>query len=730
MNSRIRKKIPLLFLCVLLSAARPLPADDTPGRSEDLVRSSEFVQKKLDELLAAMSDVARMMEKTDPAVAKILWQTVSLAQREDISGQVEEVTKLLRKGLDEAAQTGQAQVIEDLSQMLRILEGAMSDQSETDRRLQQLQAMRNRIETLLGRQTREERNTRAAAFAKALDAEMQKLRNSLDDVIRRQQACREETDGLGAPDKDLQSLHGSLSPIRRLSQAQRLLNETAGEADLARLPVLAEAQRKLLQEARQAADKLSKSAPTAAEKVLAAIAQMQRSADALGVSSQARAQSPQEQALKDLHAAEKTLQDAMRKLLAGKPSGTVADRQGKLAQDTTALAGALRDAAKKAGIDPQTLPKPIADLKQAASHMDRATDSLNGQDFPDARKEQDLALAELKNEQARAKELHRRILEAARQKLDPAEQKDIADKTGQAAKDMAGDGKEMSGRSSVQQAAKCAGGAADAMSRNDAPSANPRQGQAAENLRAALDRLDEEIARLEQRQQTEKLATIEERLEDILNRQKACTKQTRDVYAARAKSEPLYDRPAAQKLTELAAVEGDLAENTASVCTLLKKEGTTVVFPEVLGDVQKDLAGVQKRLTALDPGPITQATQDDIERTLQELLEAVRKELSKGPGRGAGGGGGGCCGGKSPLVPPVAELRMLRLKQLRVNQATRRLDQMLTAGQIQASAAGDEYKRLAERQQRVVHLLQEIRQKLQAGPSNPEPSPREGERNP
>ncbi|MBN1942150.1 MAG: hypothetical protein JW849_02545 [Phycisphaerae bacterium] len=458
----------LVFL-FLLAAAIASPGAATaqttqPGarQSEDLVHSADFIRKKLDELLAAMSDVAALLEKTDPDTAKILRQTVMYAQQEDVVNKIDDVKRLLRRGLDQAAQAGQSEVIRDLTYMLRLLEGARSDLSEIDERAARLRAIRNRLATLLKRQAAEEVKTRDAA---------------------------------------------------------------------------------------------------------------------------------------------------------GKP-------------------------------------------------------------------------------------------------LDDAEQKEITKNIHKTAERMKkpSDGKPMPGRASAAKAGRCSGKAGQCLCGNDATGANRRQNQTMDHLRDAIRSLDEEIEKLQRRSKAETLADISERLQKVLRKQKACTKQTRITYDARAKADPPYDRPAQQKLVELAGVEGELAEEVRAVRSLLKKEGTTVVFPAVLSDVRRDLTDVQKRLADFDPGPLTQATQEEIQRTLEELLEAVRKELSKGPGRGMGGGGGGQC--KPPLIPPVAELRMLRMKQLRVNRTTRRLDKLAAAGELSVPRDQAEYDKLAGRQEQVLKLVREMRAKL------------------
>jgi hypothetical protein len=710
-----------LFSLVLgLVLPAEMYAQDVPSgakQSDDLVHSAEFIRKKLDELLAAMSDVAGLLEKTDPEAAKILRQTVIYAQQEDVVNKIDEVKKLLRKGLDQAAEASQAEIIGDLTHMLRLLEGAQSDLTETDERLAELRAMRNRLETLLKRQQAEEARTRAVKAKDQIEKDAKALVETLRNLIRRQEALREETGKLSEASKAVKTLGELHRAVEKLAQTQQRLNESAAKAGLARLPVLAEGQRKLLQQAKQAVQKLADAGKDEAftkaqSRIQAAVKPMQQSAAALEASNQAKAAAPGTEAQRKLAAAEKTLAEAIQALVEKTPAGQLAESQKKLSDDAGELKHAAQAVAKQAGLDETKLP--ASNLPRACRHMNRAADALKHQERAPAQDSQAEALKALRNELARAEELRRKALGRAQAKLDATEQNEITKDIGETAETMkkARDGKPMPGQPSAAKAGQCSGKAGECLAQEQAAQANQRQNETRDHLRDAMKTLDEQIEKLERLSKAEKLASISQRLEKVLDRQKACTKQTRVVYDARAKTDPPYDRAAQQKLAELAGVEGDLSAEVQSIRAMLKKEGTTVVFPAVLDDVRRDLADVQTWLSQFDPGPLTQATQDEIEHTLEELLESVRKELSKGPGRGKGGGGGGQCKCKPPLIPPIAELRMLRLKQLRVNRNTKRVATLTREGKLPEPQAKTEHEKLARRQEQVLKLVREMREKL------------------
>jgi hypothetical protein len=158
-----------VLACVLSLAsaawAQPATDDGDTEASKELVDSARFIQQKFDSLLMAMSQVAAALEESQPEVAKILRQTVAHAQREDVSQKLDRVVERIQKGLDEAAQKGQSDVIGDLQKMLRILEGSVTEESKTDKLLAERRATVERLTDLLKKQKAEERTTRAAAFA-------------------------------------------------------------------------------------------------------------------------------------------------------------------------------------------------------------------------------------------------------------------------------------------------------------------------------------------------------------------------------------------------------------------------------------------------------------------------------------------------------------------------------------------------------------------------------------
>ena len=155
-------------------------------------------------------------------------------------------------------------------------------------------------------------------------------------------------------------------------------------------------------------------------------------------------------------------------------------------------------------------------------------------------------------------------------------------------------------------------------------------------------------------------------------------------------------------------VEADKALN------LLLDEGSSVAFPETVTQMRDDMQQVADRLDAAKVEEITQGIEQDIIAALQEMIEALQKaqrDLEKQqqeqqqaqPGQPQ----------EMPLVDAIAELKMIRALQMRVNLRTQRYARLLddTEDPVGQATDGDLREaliRLAERQETIYRLTRDI----------------------
>jgi chemotaxis protein histidine kinase CheA len=162
----------------------------------------------------------------------------------------------------------------------------------------------------------------------------------------------------------------------------------------------------------------------------------------------------------------------------------------------------------------------------------------------------------------------------------------------------------------------------------------------------------------------------------------------------------------------LARRERAIKTDAAELRELFAEEGSSAIAPAMLGSAETDLETVAERLDRTDAAEHTRSVQRDVEITMNELIDALKKKKGGGGGGGGSGGGSGSgSGGKPPpLLDPVKELRLLLNMQRRVRKRTERLE-VRTAkplpGVEQVRRGGDteEIRRLANTHSKIGELL-------------------------
>jgi hypothetical protein len=144
---------------------------------------------------------------------------------------------------------------------------------------------------------------------------------------------------------------------------------------------------------------------------------------------------------------------------------------------------------------------------------------------------------------------------------------------------------------------------------------------------------------------------------------------------------------------------------------LIEEDGTSVSFPIVVANMRDQLNQVASLLEQQSTGADTQTLQKEIEKTLEELIEAL--QIAKKGGGGSGGGKPGNC--KPCLLPNTAELKLLRALQLRVNRRTMEVEKARVEGPL-VEVRKAETGRLSKLQGEIAGMVQEIIERTQAPP--------------
>lgn len=153
----------------------------------------------------------------------------------------------------------------------------------------------------------------------------------------------------------------------------------------------------------------------------------------------------------------------------------------------------------------------------------------------------------------------------------------------------------------------------------------------------------------------------------------------------------------------LSRQESQIVGEADKALLLLHEEGSSVAFPEAVEQMRGDMRQIAERLGEVKVDAITQGLEQDVIAALEETiasLEKAIKDLEKkktpmGQPRAAGEPT------EPPLVDKLAELKMIRSLQMRINIRTERYGQMIEGEQAETDELLDALKDLAGRQQRV-----------------------------
>ncbi|HVT81658.1 MAG TPA: hypothetical protein VHM90_13510, partial [Phycisphaerae bacterium] len=185
------------------------------------------------------------------------------------------------------------------------------------------------------------------------------------------------------------------------------------------------------------------------------------------------------------------------------------------------------------------------------------------------------------------------------------------------------------------------------------------------------------------------------------------------------------ERRDVQSVGGLAVTQGGLVDQ---IDTLNKDErlGQVAVVVWMNGEVADSMKTSKSRLEKQQlTKPTTVAQQAAIDR-LQLIIDALKEEQNKPPEfNDGGGGGGGGGGGPKPLVPPLAQLKLLKAMQLVVNTQTREVDGDLKSAGNDAdrNAFQTQAQELGGKETKIRGMASDIADQLMRNQRRPAPGP-------
>lgn len=238
--------------------------------------------------------------------------------------------------------------------------------------------------------------------------------------------------------------------------------------------------------------------------------------------------------------------------------------------------------------------------------------------------------------------------------------------------------------------------------------AQSEQERALEELETARAELEEILRQLREEEVERLLVNLETRIRTMLRIERGVLTAAEKLGAA----EPLSTRERQIEAARIGREQEEITAELMRAAALVRDDGSAVAIPEAVAQIQDDSVQAAGRFARGDLGATTLGIVGDIIGGLEELLAALEKSRpEEDAGEQAGAGGGRPAEpDEQPLVDKLAELRMLRSLQVRINTRTERFAQLLENSTEQAAepALLEALGRLAERQRAIERATRDI----------------------
>ncbi|HEX5137337.1 MAG TPA: hypothetical protein VFY93_10210 [Planctomycetota bacterium] len=688
----------------------PAPAPAPAPKAGEIADEQHDIGERLKRIEETMQRITKQLAKRNPDQAarlKMAWQRSKDDRNLEKVGEIE---TLLRSEYFNEAFEKQKQLEAALARLLDILLDRDAERKDIEDQIKRTEDQLATLNRILEQERDQHLKSEKFADPEKAQQRAAAAKAKLADLIQREQAL---IDGTKDPRND-----ASLGDLaKRLAELQKDQANLRGKSD-------ADAQDALAGKAKDLADAIDKFAgglPDAlkqdatgrrnpAEQAKGAVG---RAAEGMGQAGQGMRggegfAEPQQQAEEDLKEAEDALK-RLQKRLEDLGEKRLGQDQQRIREDAGRLAEELEKLQRGApGTDPGA-----GEVRKSQGDMGKAEGKLDKGNLPDAVPHEENAKKELENAYKKLEAFEedlKKLIEMPDYDKMAEEQKKTAEDTDELLKKM----KQEAGRQGEEgstpgeQGVEGAKGAMQRAERNlrgrSANRANKDQKEAIERLEKAKQELEDILRQLREEEQLMLLEALERRFDRMRQQQTKIFKETLSLNL-RLKDSPTPPRAVVDKGQQLGDGEAELAVEAEKVLDILREEGSTIVIPDVIRDMKRDLEGLAARLKKLDAGDYTQAVQQDVIETLNQLIEVIKEELDRKQGGQEGGGDGQEGDEDENLLPTSAELKMLKSLQERVNKRTSTFDRMIKKDD-------DERGVIAEKQEGVGTLTRTMADKL------------------
>jgi hypothetical protein len=234
-----------------------------------------------------------------------------------------------------------------------------------------------------------------------------------------------------------------------------------------------------------------------------------------------------------------------------------------------------------------------------------------------------------------------------------------------------------------------------------------QQEKAVEELEQAKAELERILRQLREEELERMLVTLEARFRKMLEEQI-------EIYDETQRLDKAAGRAAEHELEiacgRLSRKESLIVREADRALVLLREDGTSIAFPEAIEQARDDMQSIANRLRNSKVDLITQGLEEDVITALEEALATMQqalKDLRDQKNQQQQQQGGGSPGEKR-LVEHLAELRMIRSLQARVNNRTQQYGAMVDGEQAREDEILEALRELSLRQQKIFQATKEL----------------------
>ncbi len=403
--------------------------------------------------------------------------------------------------------------------------------------------------------------------------------------------------------------------------------------------------------------------------------------------------------LKQLNQIIRMQKDVQGRTAGGQDQDRLADEQDKLADSSGGLADAIKRN-EEADSD-KTAKEPSQDSKPGEKDE---PSRKGGGDTQDGQKSD-----EDKGDEKPSEGKEDPSEEAPEEKEgQPAEQENQeGDKTAEPTESQSPEQEGHPARNRIEAATKRMRAARQKLQQAQRDGAVQEQEEAIRELEQAKAELEEILRQLREEEIEQVLTMLQARFVKMLEMQRAVHEGTCRLDEA---SKDGITHGQEIEASRLSSQETEIVLEAEKALTLLREEGSAVAMPEALGQIRDDMRQVAGLLAKAKLGRLTQETEEDIMAALEEMLEAMevaQKDADQRRNRPPPDGEPGEPQDPS-LVDMLAEIRMIRALQLRINKRTERYAKLISGDRAENAEVLEALHLLAERQKRIHQITRDL----------------------